>query len=522
MLRRLLVENFILLRDLEIEFEEGLNVISGETGTGKSMTISAVEFVMGKQGDYPEGSAVEIELEDGSENILLRREIRNRRSRYYLNGRGTTAGTIREILEERISLQGQNEFVKLLRSDFQREVLDRFGSLEGIRGEVEKLYSLNMELERKLAEARRKAEESEQRRDYAEFRVRELEEIGVSPEEAENLKKQAELLSVLERVGVHLSAAYRNLHGDEGSASSRAGEALRHLLRVRDLDPSLDPLIEKLSTLKEELEEIAWRISERSVIPPREEIDQLNEKLFNLQRLERKYGKPYREIVEEVELLKEELLNCGNLLREIESLEKRWREIRKELLRACRILTEARKRAALSLSREVKEVLGDLNLGEAEFRVSVEESEPARTGTDRIRFLFSSYGGELKPLGEIASGGELTRLFLALALVLPPAETYIFDEVDVGVSGETSVKLAKLLRKLSRKMQVIVITHSAPVCAAGDLNLVTEKEFLGGIPYVRIRRLGGEEKFREIARLMGTTTENTLRGAKELVELVNS
>jgi len=314
MLRRLLVENFILLRDLEIEFEEGLNVISGETGTGKSMTISAVEFVMGKQGDYPEGSAVEIELEDGSENILLRREIRNRRSRYYLNGRGTTAGTIREILEERISLQGQNEFVKLLRSDFQREVLDRFGSLEGIRGEVEKLYSLNMELERKLAEARRKAEESEQRRDYAEFRVRELEEIGVSPEEAENLKKQAELLSVLERVGVHLSAAYRNLHGDEGSASSRAGEALRHLLRVRDLDPSLDPLIEKLSTLKEELEEIAWRISERSVIPPREEIDQLNEKLFNLQRLERKYGKPYREIVEEVELLKEELLNCGNLL----------------------------------------------------------------------------------------------------------------------------------------------------------------------------------------------------------------
>ncbi len=125
-------------------------------------------------------------------------------------------------------------------------------------------------------------------------------------------------------------------------------------------------------------------------------------------------------------------------------------------------------------------------------------------------------------MGEIASGGELTRLFLALALVLPPAETYIFDEVDVGVSGETSVKLARLLRKLSRRMQVIVITHSAPVCAAGDLNLVTEKEFLGGIPYVQIRRLGEEEKLREIARLMGTTTENTLRGARELVELVNS
>ena len=522
MLRRLLIENFILIRDLEIEFEEGLNVISGETGTGKSMTISAVEFVMGKQGDYPEGSAVEMELEEGGESLLLRREIRNRRSRYYLNGRGTTAGTVREILEERISLQGQNEFVKLLRSDFQREVLDRFGNLEDLREEVERLYNLHREVEGNLAKAQNRLRELEQRRDYVEFRIREVEEVGVSPEEAEGLKERAELLGALEKIGGHLSTAYRELHGDEGSASSKVGEALRHLLRVRDLDPSLDPLLEKLSALREELEEVALELREKSVIPPREEIDRVNEKLFHLQRLERKYGRPYREILREVELLREELLSCESLLEEIESLERRRREIGEKLLRTCGILTEARKKAAISLSEEVKGILRDLNLGEAEFRVSVEEAEPTRSGADRIRFLFSSYRGELKPLGEIASGGELTRLFLALALVLPPAETYIFDEVDVGVSGETSVKLARLLRKLSRRMQVIVITHSAPVCAAGDLNLVTEKEFLGGIPYVQIRRLGEEEKLREIARLMGTTTENTLRGARELVELVNS
>ncbi len=522
MLRRLYIENFILIRDLEIEFVKGLNVISGETGTGKSMTLSAVEFVMGRQGEYPEGSAVELELESGGETLLLRREIRNRRSRCFLNGRGTTAGTLREILEERISLQGQNEFLRLLRSDFQREVLDRFGKLEDLREKVEELYSSYVRKEEELKTLLLRREELERKRDFLEFRVKEVEEIALSPEEVEELKKRAETLENLERIEQHLRTVLEALYEGESSAHAGVSTALKHLWRIREMDPTVDPLIEQLTAVKEEIREIAEELRSRGVSLSEEEIDRVNETLYRIQRLERKYRKPYAEILREVKALREELERTEQLSGRVVELEEELKALRGRLTSACEQLSAGRRRCADALAREVESVLSELNLEDARFEVSLQRGELTRYGWDRVAFLFSAHHGDPRPVGETASGGELPRLFLALSLILPPAETYIFDEVDVGVSGETSVRLARLLRRLSRGMQVIAITHSAPVCAAGDLNLVTEKEFIGGIPYIQVRRLEGEERLREIARLMGATTENTIRGARELVELVAS
>jgi DNA repair protein RecN (Recombination protein N) len=180
MLRRVSIENFLLIKDLEIEFSEGLNIISGETGTGKSMTISAIEFIMGRQGDYPEGTAVEIELEVEEEAVILRREIRGGRSRYFLDGRGTSARTVRSILETHVSLQGQNEFLRLLRSEFQREVVDRFGGLEPFREEVERLYTRHADTLEELEKLRREREELEREREFLEFRIGEVEELSPS------------------------------------------------------------------------------------------------------------------------------------------------------------------------------------------------------------------------------------------------------------------------------------------------------------------------------------------------------
>ncbi|WP_457600077.1 DNA repair protein RecN [Hydrogenivirga sp.] len=522
MLRRVSIENFILIKDLEIEFGEGLNVISGETGTGKSMTISALEFVMGKQGEYPEGSSVEVEVLKDGEAVILRREIRGGRSRFFLDGRGTSARTVRELLEGTVSLQGQNEFIRLLKPEFQLGVVDRFGGLEELTKRVGELYSLYSSKKKELEELVRRKEEVLQKRDFLEFKLREIEEVGLKPEEVQELRERAQSLKSLEKIKRLVAEALQSLYDSEGSAYADVGNALRLLWKARELDQSLEKEAEELALLKERLSEVADSLRGKDFELSPEEIDRINELLFRVQRLEKKYGKGYEEIFREAEDIRRELAVSYDYEEiiaehgdEVSRLEREVRELSEELSRR-------RKEVARALEGRIERILRGLNLERAVLKVSFEKGELGRQGIDRVRFLFSSYGGEPKPLDQVASGGELTRLFLAVALIQPPSATYIFDEVDVGVSGETSVKLAKLLRRLARGMQVIAITHSAPVCAAGDVNFVTEKRYLGDIPYIQVRRLSEEEKLGEVARLMGTQTENTIKGARELVEIVLS
>lgn len=521
MLRRVSIENFLLIKDLEIEFSEGLNIISGETGTGKSMTISALEFVMGKQGDYPEGTAVEVEVETENEAVILRREIRAGRSRYFLDGRGTSAKTVKELLDGTVSIQGQNEFIKLLKPDFHLQVLDRFGSLESLVGKVEELYADYLSKNRFLKELFSQKQEMLQKRDFLEFKLREIEEVGLKPEEVLELKERSQTLKNLEKIKKLVRESLQYIYDSEGSAYSDVGNALKLLWKAREIDPGVEKEIEALSTIKDKLLEISDSLRNKDFDLSQEEIDRINELLFKVQRLEKKYGKPYGEIVKEAEEIKEQLSKSYSYDDQIEELREEVSRLERGLLELSEELSRMRKSVAKKLEEEIEGILKELNLERAKLKVQIEKRDPSRYGIDKINFLFSSYGGDLKPIEEVASGGELTRLFLALALIKPPASTYVFDEVDVGVSGETSVKLAKLLRKISRNMQVIAITHSAPMCAAGDVNFLTEKKYLGDIPYIRVRKLSREEKLKEVARLMGTQTENTIRGAEELMELVN-
>ncbi|MDQ7038868.1 MAG: AAA family ATPase [Aquificota bacterium] len=521
MLRTVRIENFLLIRDTEIEFSEGLNVISGETGTGKSMTLSAIGFVMGRQGDYPDGTAVEIELVSGDEEHILRREVRGGRNRYFINGRGTTAKTVRKILEERISLQGQNEFIKVLREDYQRDLIDRFGGIEDLRRKVEEVYRDLTSRKNTLQKILSRREEVLQRRDYLEYRIREIEEVGLSPEEVQDLRERAEVLKHRERINRLLREAVRNLYDAEGSAFDRVSEALKVLFRAEEVAGDLGGVIDTLSGVKDTLGEVVEILRDRIEEVSPEEVDRVNEILFRIQRIERKYGKPYGEIFRETEDLRRELRDLQDLDLRVEDLEEEVRDLEKRLSDLCDLLSEERKRTAGRMERSVRDILKDLNLDRAVLKVKLERTRPGRTGSDRVIFLFSAHGEDPKPLNEVASGGELTRLFLALSLILPPAETYIFDEVDAGISGETSLRLARMLRKVSRNMQVIAITHSAPVCAAGDVNFLTEKKFIGDIPYIEVRKLTPEEKVREVARLMGATTETTIRGAEELIHMVS-
>ncbi len=514
MIRRLYIENFFLIRDLEIEFEEGLNVISGETGTGKSMTVSSIEFVKGKQGDYPEGSAVEIEIETEEDTYILRREVKGGRSRYFLNGRGTNSKTVKEIIEKHVYIQGQHEFIKLMKQDFQRELLDNFAKLKETLKNYQKLYDEYTELRKTLEEIENREREILERKDYLEFRLKEIEDTGISLEEYKEIKEKEKLLKNLEARKKAVEEAVYFLYDGEGSAYERLYSAEKALSRTAE-----DDLINRIRRLREEIAEITETLRNSSIDVSEEEIDRINEIIFRVQRLERKYRKSYEEILKEAEYIREELVKLENLITNKEDLVEKLKEKEKEIKKLADKISEVRKREGKKLEKRIEGVLKELNLDRARFKVLIEEGEISRYGKDRIKFLFSSYGEDLKPVSEIASGGEMSRIFLALSLILPPVDTFVFDEVDTGISGETSLKLAKFLKELSKKMQIIVVTHSAPICAAGDVNFVTEKEFIGDIPYIRVRKLTDEEKVKEVARLMGARTETTIKGAKELISM---
>jgi len=517
MIGRLYIQNFFFIRDVEIEFGEGLNVITGETGTGKSMTISAIEFLMGKQGDYPEGTAVELEIL-GEEEIILRREIKRGRSRYYVNGKGASRSTVAEILEGKISLQGQNEFLNLFKGEFQRKLLDTFADLNEKVKELEKVYNLLKKKERELSEFLRKKEELIQKRDYLEFRIKEVEEVGVNSEEYEELKRKASLINNLEKVKKVVGESLYKLMESENSVYEILGEVRKNLIKVENSSEKFSHLIEKIANLEEEVYEVYNSLRGEMPDISEEEVNEINEKLFRIQRLEEKYKKPFPEILKEVEEIKEELSNLNSVDLREEEIRKEVEKLKGEYRKLAEEISKERREKAKELEGRIEKILKELNLERAKLRVEIKECEPTKYGVDEVRFLFSSYGKDFKPLEEVASGGELSRLFLALSLILPPSETYIFDEVDAGISGETSFKLAKFLKELSKKMQVIAITHSAPLCAAGDKNFKTEKKFLGDIPYIIVKELSQDEKVEEVARLMGMKSEKTLEGAKELVE----
>ena len=518
MLGRLYIEKFLFIRGVELEFCEGLNVITGETGTGKSMTLSAIEFVAGKQGDYEEGTAVELEIIKEGESVILRREIKNGRSRYYLNGRGSSKEVVSAILREHISLQGQNEFINLLKEEFQRALLDKFAQLEGEVETLASLYEEWKEKERAYEEFLKKKEEILHKRDYYAFRVREFEEVGLTPQDYEELKRREVAIKNLEKIKKAISEALFNLYEGEGSAYERLGTALKALAKTESLGKEFEEISKRLESLKEQLYETYISLKEALPELSEEEINEINEKLYKVQRLEEKYRKPFQEIAKEIEQIKEFLKNSEAftdeefLKREVELAKERYYE-------QARKVSQKRLEASKSLEIRVKEFLNELNLERAQLKVEIEEGEPTKFGIDRVRFLFSSYGKDFKELERVASGGELSRLFLALSLILPATPVYVFDEVDTGISGESSLRLARFLKKLSKKMQIIAITHSASLCAAGDKNFKTEKEFIGDIPFIRVKELNPQEKLEEVARLMGLKTEKTLEGAKELIKL---
>ncbi|MCX8075485.1 MAG: AAA family ATPase [Aquificaceae bacterium] len=511
MLLRLSLENFFLIKSQDIYFDNGFNVITGETGTGKSLTVSSLLFLMGQEGEYADGTSVEAELLLDGEQVVVRREFRSGRSRYFLNGRGSTRKVVEEILSSSILLQGQNDRTNITRADFQRDVYDRFANALGLREDVEKVYQEVLELERRLKELKERNIEREVRIRLIQEEIEEVEGVGLKLEEYEDLKKRLEEISLAEKINSMVMGALSGL--DEAKIGlSNALKSIRSLSAYKELGEH----IQKLELTVDYVLELGRYVEGLYVSYNQQELDFLNEKLYKVQRLERKYGMPYSQIWERAERLKGELTELQEA-EDPEKLEKELRSKEEELEKLYQELTQIRLKSVESFENRIKEYLQSMGLERASFKVAFEERR-SRYGKEQVRFLFSSYGKDEKDIAQIASGGEISRLSLAIFMLSPPAQTYVLDEVDTGISGATSIKLARLLKRLSKSTQLIVITHSPALASAGDKHLTTRKEFTEDRPVIKVLELRGDERLQEVARLMGSVNDNTLKGANELMK----
>ena len=506
MLIRLSIERFFLIEEQELNFDPGLNVITGETGTGKSMTVSTLLFLLGQQGDYPEGTAVELELSIDGEEYVLRREIKNRRSRFYLNGMGSTQKTVKEIISKALIFQGQDDRLKILRKDFQRDVFDKTVGCYSTRKSFEELYQ-------KLEEVSKKIDyllglEREIRIRVIEEELKEIEKVGWSEEEYIDAYKTVERYAEVEK---------KNKLSSEGidHIDSLLIPSIKNLAKLFG-ELGLEQEKQGVLRMQEELFNIRRRLSDIYENLDPDYINQLNERIFLVQRLERKYGRKYGEVLKIAQELREELERLRSIEADLESLQSLRESLQRELRSLGEELSTKRRQGKERFVDLVLEHLKDLGLEGALFDVFFEKQE-GRFGFEDIRFVFSSYGGELRDLAQVASGGEISRIALSLFLLSPVAETYLLDEIDVGVSGQISVKVAKFLKRLSSKMQVIVITHSPALASAADKHFKTYRE--GSKVFIKELE---EDRLEEIARLMGIVNSQTIKGAMELIREVSN
>ncbi|WP_333784464.1 DNA recombination protein RecN [Thermocrinis sp.] len=506
MLIRLSIEKFFLIEEQELNFDPGLNVITGETGTGKSMTVSTLLFLLGQQGDYPEGTAVELELSIDGEEYVIRREIKNRRSRFYLNGIGSTQKTVKEIISKALIFQGQDDRLKILRKDFQRDVFDKTVGCYSTRKSFEELYQ-------KLEEVSKKIDyllglEREIKIRVIEEELKEIEKVGWSEEEYIDAYKTVERYAEVEK---------KNKLSSEGVAQidSLLIPSVKNLAKLLG-ELGLEQEKQGVLRMQEELFNVRRRLLDIYENIDPDYINQLNERIFLVQRLERKYGRKYGEVLKIAQELREELERLRSIETDLESLQSLRESLHRELRSLGEELSTKRRQGKERFVNLVLGHLKDLGLEGALFDVFFEKQE-GRFGHEDIRFVFSSYGGELRDLAQVASGGEISRIALSLFLLSPVAETYLLDEIDVGVSGQTSVKVAKFLKRLSSKMQVIVITHSPALASAADKHFKTYRE--GSRVFIEELK---EDRLEEIARLMGIVNSQTINGAMELIREVSN
>ena len=548
MLELLHIENIAIIEAADIEFAPGFNALTGETGAGKSIVIDSLSAVLGQRTSRElirtgaekafvsaafSGMAPELTEELGIQpeadgTLLLQREIQtDGKNVCRVNGRPVTVGQLRALGARLLNIHGQHDGQQLLDEEQHIVYLDSFGRVETLAITYAEKYKNFTDIRRQIGALQMDEAEKARRVDTLQYQIEELRRAKLTPGEEEELTARRGMLRNAEKFLDAVAGADYALNGDDsgGGALSALRQAQDALGGVRHLDDAFGQLYERLGEAYSEVYDIAATVEDKrgelDVSPG--ELDRVESRMDLLYRLKKKYGATVEDMLDYQARCEAELAQIEDAGDTLARLEQALSKAEKEARQAAQALSDARKAAAEQLTSQILAELQQLDMGKIRFAVDFAEKPLDSDGMDTVRFLMSAnVGEELRPIHKIASGGELARIMLAMKNVLSEQDhvgTMVFDEVDTGVSGRAAQKVAEKMARISRRKQVLCVTHLPQLAAMADTHFSVEKGERGGRTYTEVRRLDREQRRRELARLTGGShvSQTMLDGAEELL-----
>lgn len=548
MLELLHIENIAIIEAADIEFAPGFNALTGETGAGKSIVIDSLSAVLGQRTSRElirtgaekafvsaafSGMAPELTEELGIQpeadgTLLLQREIQtDGKNVCRVNGRPVTVGQLRALGARLLNIHGQHDGQQLLDEEQHIVYLDSFGRVESLAITYAEKYKNFTDIRRQIGALQMDEAEKARRVDTLQYQIEELRRAKLTPGEEEELTARRGMLRNAEKFLDAVAGADYALNGDDsgGGALSALRQAQDALSGVRHLDDAFGQLYERLGEAYSEVYDIAATVEDKrgelDVSPG--ELDRVESRMDLLYRLKKKYGATVEDMLDYQARCEAELAQIEDAGDTLARLEQALSKAEKEARQAAQALSDARKAAADRLTAQILTELQQLDMGKIRFAVDFAEKPLDSDGMDTVRFLMSAnVGEELRPIHKIASGGELARIMLAMKNVLSEQDhvgTMVFDEVDTGVSGRAAQKVAEKMARISRRKQVLCVTHLPQLAAMADTHFSVEKGERDGRTYTEVRRLDREQRRRELARLTGGShvSQTMLDGAEELL-----
>ncbi len=566
MLRSLYIKNYALIDEFSVSFERGLNIITGETGAGKSIILGAFGLLLGDraspdmiragaektivEAEFDKGNNQELrgffeanEIESVQDTLVIRREVMSRgSSRGFINDSPVSAQVLKELGELLVDLHGQHEHQSLLRAGTHIEMLDDFGGLGALVSEYQTLRGAMLRLLAEIAEMKSRKARSDEEQELYIFQLREI--TAINPAEGEDVSIEARL-NVLENAEELQSAAtniHELLYGSEGSAAEKLGVVREQLVRLAAIDSSLEePLAEAKSALAIVSELSRWISDYASRVQlDAGELATLRDRAQSIQRLKKKFGGTLEAVLQKKRELEEKLSFEEEFEQRIAMKESELSALHPRVAKMAAKLSKSRKDEAKKLEPQIIAILKELGIEHAQFQVEIEQElakdeesfallvngQPLVSnsrGVDTAQFFISTNAGEApKPLARVASGGEISRIMLALKTVLAKADRtplLVFDEIDIGISGRVAQRVGRAMKSLSSDHQTIAITHLAQIAACADAHYLAEKNAVKGVTTSRLRRLSEAEHIEEVARLISgqVLTPGALENARSLI-----
>ena len=562
MLLELKIKNFIIIEDLAISFGKGLNILTGETGAGKSILIDALSGVLGEkmttdmirtgfekatlEASFDIAAAPQVKhtieesgIDCDDDTLVLRRELYSSgKGRSFANAVQIPASKLKEISEYLIDIHGQNEHQNIVKVSRHRELLDSFGGLENDVTRVRAIHERLQNLKDRLSSFEIDEREKARRIEFNSFAIREIDAAGLKTGEDEELKNDSVLLANSEKLFKEINTSSRLMGGD-GGILQKLKIAEQGLSKISEYDPELAGVLDTIKQALYSLEDasIYLRDYETNIDFSPERINQVEERLSLISSFKKKYGDTIQDILNYAEKARKELevINSGE--EEMERLKAQYRQAVKEAKEIALQLSDKRKEVSQRLETRVMKELADLGMSGTQFRISIQreispqgeiEADNKRYvlyphGLDRIEFLLSANAGEdLRQLRKVASGGEMSRIMLAIKNVILSAdivESLVFDEVDAGIGGKIAEIVGRKLKSLAENRQVLVVTHLPQIAAMSDCHYSVLKGKTGERITTLVKQLNPREKIKEIARMLAgeTITDISLKHAEEMV-----